>query len=152
MSSEFTHKNLHFLEWSTDLPLKNQPPRESPAFLMLRNEWFFRFVLEKCVFLPTNSVLVTDCVLYLELKNKRQNVEPCWGNFKIGFKHKKNFDYFKGEFEVSEHCSIWYNTEETLKLFQPVTSKWIKSMFYFDDGTVPVLLLSEEEGKNDFVK
>lgn len=151
MSSEFTLKKLHFLEWSTDLPLEDQP-RESPVFLLKGNEWYFQFVLEKCVFLPTNSVLVSDCVLYLELKNKRTNVEPCRGHFKIGFKDKKNFDFFKGEFSVSEHCSIWYNTEEALKIIEPVTNKWIKFMFYFDDGTVPILLLSEEKGKSHFEK
>lgn len=133
-----------YLEWCTDIPLRDES-RESPVFFLKGNEWFFRLAL-----VQDRSKYEWYFTVYLELKNKHKNIESCRILCKIGFKNEEYLSLCRTEFEVSEHRQVWGILSADLRKKLPLdymTGNLMKFVLFFDGVVEPLLELSKKTGE-----
>lgn len=130
-----------YLEWTVELPSKVYE-RESPVFFLKNSEWFFRFIYKF-------SSSTKRYKMYLELKNKRRNLESCRVNFQVGFKDEETLSLHKGEFSTSENLNFWSIPADELRSKMRTQSKIgsLKFLFYFNNVLEPLLKINRETSK-----
>lgn len=136
------HKVGQYLEWCTDIPIRGES-RDSPIFFLKGNEWFFRLSVVQLGYAWYFRV-------YLELKKKLKDFEPCRIFCKIGFKQEGFLNLCRAEFELSEHHEVWTIRSEELQEKLPpnyMAGNLMKFVFFFDDVSKPLLERSKKTGE-----
>lgn len=140
MSSDF--EIMKSLIWCTELPSTDRP-RDSPAFLLNGNEWFFRFVLEKVY----NNWLYR---IHIELKKKHIDYKSFRVNFQVGFKNEETLSLGKGDIRVCVYYDHWYMIARKLQSKLPsdyLDGNWIKFIFNFDNKAESLSKISNVVGQ-----
>lgn len=141
MSSEI--KIGQYLECCIDLPSINGSA-ESPVFFWKGNEWLFRSVVKY----TTSWSGKWDFEVYLDLKKKHTDLEPCQVKCQIGMKKEEILRSYK--FQVSPHYLIWSISLEDLQKKLSSSSQdgnTLNILLFFDGETKPLLKLSKEIGE-----